>query len=143
MTERTPIERSELEKPSEVFDAIAAVRAEAQVRRAAYHESLDEMTELCERLEGVELLITGRLHGRGGTTVYKDDPKSQVERLHVRIGSARVNDYEGHGGLITQHTPYVDITAWTVEANELVCASLGVGDSGVTAEVVESQPVQA
>ena len=143
MGERLPIERSELEKPSEVFDAIAALRRGAQAHREAYLQSVGEMNELCKQLRGVEVLITGRLHGIGGTTVNGDSPNSQVERLHVRIGSARVDTYEGHGELITRNTPFIDLTAWTVEANELVCARLGVGDFGVVAEVIESAPIQA
>jgi hypothetical protein len=147
MNERLPIERSELEKPVEVFDAIAALRRGAQAQREAYQESVREMDELCKELRGVEVFITGLLYGRSGTAVYRDDPASQVERLHVRIGSARVDTYEGHGSLITQNTPFIDITAWTVVGNELdsdlVCARLGVGEFGVTAEIVESRPVQA
>lgn len=144
MSERLlPIQRSELEKPGEVFDAIAAERKDAKAQREAYQKSVEGMGELCRQLRGVELLITGRLHGRGGTAVSPDDPKSQVERLHVRIGSAKVDTYEGHGDLLSQHTPFIDITAWTVEASELVCARLGVDNFGVTAEILESQPAQA
>lgn len=142
MTERLPVAKSDLEKPGEVFNAIAALRLGARAQRAAYRESVREMGELCEQLRGVELLITGRLVGRGGTRVCGDDPMSQVERLHVRIGDARVETYEGDGQQVTHNLPYVTLTAWTVVTNELTVANLGIGDLGVSAEIAESAPVQ-
>jgi hypothetical protein len=143
MSEFLPIAKSELEKPGEVFDAIAAVRKVAKAQRAAYNESVQTMSELCSQLRGVDLLISGQIHGRGGTTVDKNDPRSKVDKLLVRVGSARVDTYEGHGDLITKNTPFIELTTWTVDADELICARLGVGEFGVTAEVVESAPVQA
>lgn len=142
MTERLPISKSEIENPGEVFDAIAALRVGAQAQRAAYRESIQGMNELCGQLRGVEVFLSGRLEGRGGTRVYRDDPNSVADRLHVRIGFARVETYEGDGGLITHNLPYINLTAWSVEANELVVAKLGIGEFGVSAELVESSPVQ-
>jgi hypothetical protein len=140
MQERLPIEKSEMENPEAIFSAIAAVRGEAQAQREAYLESVREMQELCGQIRGVELLITGRLHGRGGTVVYRDDPLSVVEQLHVRVGSAQVNTYEGQGGLITKHLPFIAMTALTVEGNELICANLGIDEFGVSAEIVNTVP---
>lgn len=142
MIERLPIARSELENPGQVFDTIAALRLGARAQRVAYRESVREMGELCKQLSGVELLITGRLEGRGGTRVCGDDPMSQVERLHVRIGDAIVETYEGDGQQVTRNLPYITLTAWTVVTNELIVANLGIGDLGVSAEIVESAPVQ-
>ncbi len=142
MSERLPVELSELERPSEVFNALATARHGAMRHREAYLSSVHEMNELCKSLRGVEVLLSGRIHGMGGTTVYAEDPRSQVERLHVRIGSAQVDTYEGYGELVTRNTPFIQLTAWTVEQNELIVARLGVGDFGVEAEIVESSPVQ-
>jgi len=143
MTERLPISKSEMENPGEVFNAIAALRVGAQAQRAAYQESVRGMNELCKNLRGVEVFLSGRIEGRGGVRVYHDDPNSVAERLHVRIGAARIETYEGDGEFITQSLPYINLTAWTVEANELIVANLGIGEYGASAELVESRPVQA
>ena len=135
------------EKPTEqdtleLFRSMAAVRSEAQARRLAYHESLTDLWELSKGLKNVELKITGRLHGRGNTTVYRDDPKSLVEGLHIRVISATVNTYEGHGEFIARHLPFIDIYGKIIEADETISAWLGVGDFGVNAEVIESHSVE-
>ena len=143
MTDRLPIPKSEIENPGEVFNAIAALRVGAQAQRAAYRESVRGMGEFCGQLRGVEVFLSGRLEGRGGTRVHRDDPNSIAERLHVRISSAQVETYEGDGELITRNLPYIGLTAWTVEANELVVAYLGIGEFGVSAELAESSPIQA
>ena len=142
MSERLPVKKSEYGTPGEVFDAIAAIRAGAKTQRAAYQESMLKMNEVCKQLRGVEVLLTGQLHGRGGTRVYADDPSSKAERLHVRIGSVRIEDSEAIGEGVTRHLPFIDLTAWTIEGNELICARLGVGEFGVSAELIESSPVQ-
>jgi hypothetical protein len=127
----------------DVFAALREHRVVAQRNRAAYHEEVHEMQTLCKQLHGVELRITGRIHGRNGTAVYSDDPQSVVEDLPVRVGSARVETYEGHYGKEQDNLPFIELVARTIETNEMVCARLGVNDAGVTAELIQTQPIES
>jgi hypothetical protein len=142
MSESLPIKRSELENPAEVFVGIAGLRDQAKRHRAAYQETVKDMDQLCQQLRGVELLITGRVRGRNGTSLYRDDPRSQVERLHVRVGTARIETFESYGNLIARELPFINFFAWTIEGNESISAWLGFDDFGVTAEVVMIDLVQ-
>jgi hypothetical protein len=141
MTERPPrlpLERSGLENPLEVFTSIADTRETAQQRRAAYLESITTMGALCKQLRGVEVLLSGRIEGRSGARVRQDSPEATVDKLHVRIGDAKVETYESHGSHMDRFVPYISINAWSVEAGELICAQLGVGDFGVSVELIET-----
>jgi hypothetical protein len=100
------------------------------------------MRQLCKDLSDVELKISGRLHGRSNSAIYRDDPNSLVEGLHIRIQSARVVIYEGQGEHLTQHLPFIDINGKTIETGETINAWLGVGSFGVEAEVVETRSIE-
>ena len=125
-----------------VFDNISALRSTARSEKAVYEGTLSQLREQCEQLKGVELLITGLLQGRGGTRVYKDDPKSRVENMLVEVTSANVNSYEGQGGLVAQHQPFIEFYGRSVEGDELVGAWIGVGEFGVTFEDPNAQNEQ-
>jgi len=124
----------ESDRVASVFDTISALRTTAQSEKAAYDNTLSLLKEQCEQLKGVELQITGRLQGRGGTRVYKDDPKSWVENMLVEVTSTSVNSYEGQGGLVAQHQPFIEFYGRSVEGDESVGAWIGVGEFGVTVE---------
>ncbi|MCA9334099.1 hypothetical protein KC963_03550 [Candidatus Saccharibacteria bacterium] len=135
-------EQSEAARVASVFDAIATLRTTAQDEKAAYEATLGLLREQCEQLKGVELLVTGRLQGRGATRVYKDDPRSWVEDMLVEVTSASVNTYEGHGGLVAQHQPFIEFYGRSVEGDELVGAWIGVGELGVTVSDPNAQSEQ-
>ncbi len=120
-----------------VFNEIATLRSKAQEERDTYHSTLAALNEQCIELRGVELLITGHLHGRGGVKVYDKDPQSLVEKLHIEVTSASVNSYEGYGGHLAQYLPFIEFQGRTIEEDEQVGAWLGVDKFGVTAEFVE------
>lgn len=132
----------EVDRVASVFGNIATLRATAQSEKAVYDGTIGLLREQCEQLKGVELLVTGRLHGRGGTRVYKDDPQSWVENMLVEVTSASVNTYEGHGGLVAQHQPFIEFYGRSVEGDELVGAWIGVGEFGVTVEDPNTQNEQ-
>lgn len=131
--------QTETDRIASVFESIATLRTTAQDEKAVYEGTLGLLKEQCEQLKGVELLVTGRLHGRGGTIVYKDDPKSWVENMLVEVTSASVNTYEGHGGLVAQHQPFIEFYGRSVEGDEMVGAWIGVGEFGVTVEDPNAQ----
>lgn len=132
----------EPERVANVFDRISALRATAIAERAAYQGTIELLEEQCKQLKGVELLITGRLQGRGGTMVGKDDPRAWVENMLVEVQSARVNTYEGHGSLVAGHLPFIEFHGWTVSNNELVSAWMGVGKFGVSVADPNAQSQQ-
>lgn len=124
----------ESERVANVFDRISTLCTTAQREMTAYESTLGLLEEQCEQLKGVELLITGRLYGRGGTRVYEDDPQSWVEKVLVEVTSVNVKTFETHGGVMAQHLPFIEFYGRTVEGNELMGAWIGVGDFGVTVE---------
>jgi hypothetical protein len=125
----------ELERVISVFDEISTLRSTAQSDRADYENTLGMLREQCEQLKGVELLISGRLEGRGGTLVHKDDPQSWVENMLVEVTSASVNNHDRQGNLLAQHQPFIEFYGRTVEGNESIAARIGVGEFGVSFEV--------
>jgi hypothetical protein len=141
-TNHPPAENPEPQKLAEVFESLSTLRGTAQEERADYLRTVRAMGEECVKLRDAVLDISGTLHGRGGTTVYSGEPGAQVEGLLVRVGSARVVTHEGIIGFPKEHLPVVDITAWTLENDEMVCAWLGNGEYGVTAALLETRPVQ-
>ena len=120
----------EVERVTSVFDKISDLRSAAQREKAVYDGTLGLLKEQCEQLKGVELLVTGRLQGRGGIRVYKDDPRSWVENMLVEVRSASVNTHEGPSSL----QPFIEFYGRSVEGDELVGAWIGVGEFGVTVE---------
>ncbi len=74
--------------------------------------------------------------------MYKDDPKSWVENMVVEVTSASVNTYEGHGGLVAQHQPFIEFYGQSVEVGESVGAWIGVGEFGVTVKDPNAQNEQ-
>ena len=116
-----------------VFEEITNARRIASREYATYLRTIDRLTALCEGLKGVELLITGRLHGRGGTRVYEDDPRSLVENLLIEVSSARVNTYGVSGGSLPGDRPFIELVGWT-EDRDLLVAWLDVEKFGVTAK---------
>lgn len=129
----------ELERMRTVSENIEALRAKAQAERAVYNNTLAELNEQCKQLRGIELVITGRLQGRGNVVVYSNDPRSLVEDLPIEITSASVNAGENHGGLVARHVPFIEFQGRTIEDDEHVSGWLGVGEFGVTAVVPEDQ----
>lgn len=122
---------TEFERVSSVFKEIAALRATGQEQRDAYQETVAALQEQCKQLKGVELLISGLLGGRGGTTIPRDNPRAWVENLHVEISQASVNTYEGTGSLLAQHLPFIEFYGHTVVDNEQVSGKIGAGEFGV------------
>lgn len=133
---------TELERVLGTFDKIEALRSKGLAERSAYQQTIADLHEQCTELRGVELSITGRLHGRGNTLIYKDNPRAWVSDIVVEVISASVCINEGHGELVAQHVPFIEVYGRTVEDSESISAWLGVGEFGVTAKVVEAQTVQ-
>lgn len=126
--------QSEPDRVAQVFGEISTLRATALAQKETYRDTLRLLGEQCELLKGVELLITGRLQGRNGTRVRKDDPMSRVVNMLVEVSSARVRSHEGEGGLVDQYVPFIEFTGWTIDDREMVVAWIGAGELGVSVE---------
>ncbi|MDB5180321.1 MAG: hypothetical protein JWO54_79 [Candidatus Saccharibacteria bacterium] len=122
----------ESDRVASVFEEISDLRTTAKSEKAVLEHTYELLKEQCEQLRGVELLITGRLFARGGTTVAKDNPESWVENILVEITSAKLSTNERYGNLITQHQPFIEFYGRSVENDEMVGAWIGVEQFGVS-----------
>lgn len=106
----------------EILAQVAVHQASAQQKQEAFHNALRDFDSVAVELKDKEVLMSGRLEGRGGTVVWSDDPRSEVADMPVRITGVRVNSGESYH---PPRAPYIDLMGRTLDdADELITANL-------------------
>ena len=141
MSPETNPDESVEQNTSEVLLALAALSSDAQTRRPAYVESVNAMRKLADRLQNVELKITGKARtyvdpgplSPGGYAI-DSRPEIRAEGLHVKIWLANIVDEDSNSP--TPNLPYVHIVGKTVDTDEFIAADLGIGEDFAQVEAV-------